>query len=318
MTGFLCSFGFIAWLFSACAPGDTSFAGYVEGDFTQLTPVATARITALHVERGERIEAGTAVADLEDEDARHAVARARAALGEAMASLADIGKGRRPEEIAAIEASAESARAQSRQAALALARVQDLSSKGYSSRADLDRAQADADVAEARLRETDADLAVARLPAREDQRMAAEERVAQAKAALATAEWQLAQRKLAAPATGRIHDILRRPGETAGPGAPVVTLLPDGGIKLRFYVPEAVVSRVALGETVTASCDGCPGPIAATVSFVASEAEFTPPVIYSLRNRQKLVYQVEARPATGEAALKPGQIVDVRLERRQP
>ena len=313
MTGFLCSFGFVAWLFGSCATTGGTFAGYVEGDFTALSPVATARIIALHVKRGDRVEAGTAVADLEDEDARQAVAQARAGLAEARASLADIGKGKRPEEIAAIEASLESAKAQARQTLLALTRLEGVFAKGYAPKADLDKARADSEVAEARTREIEANLAVARLPARADQRLAAEERVAQASAALASAVWQLGQRRVTATVAGRVHDILRRPGETAGPAAPILSLLPDGALKVRFYVSQAVVSGISPGDRITAACDGCDGPMAAIVSFVAREAEFTPPVIYSLDSRQKLVYLVEARPAAGDSMLKPGQIVDVRL-----
>lgn len=312
MTGFFCSFGFIAWLFGACSVTGGSFAGYVEGDFTAIAPVATARVVALHVDRGDRVDPGTLLANLEDEDARQAVAQARAVLAEAQASLADIGKGKRPEEIAAIEASVESAKAQALQARLAFARLQDLFAKGYTPRADLDKAQADADVAAARIRETEANLAVARLPARADQRMAAEERVAQANAALSAAAWQFDQRQVRATVAGRVQEVLRRPGETAGPAAPILSLLPDGATKLRFYLPQSAISAVKPGDPVSVTCDGCPEPLAATVSFVAAEAEFTPPVIYSLESRQKLVYLVEARPAA-DTALKPGQIVDVRL-----
>lgn len=310
----LCSLGFVAWLFSACTAMPGLHAGYVEGEFSALAPVATARITALHVRRGDRVEVGTLVATLEDDDARHALQEATATLAEAEASLADIRKGKRPEEIAAIEAALESARAQAREAALALARRQDMFAKGYAPEADVDKAKATADSAQARVKEISANLATARLPARPDQVHAAEERVARARAGLAMARWQLEQRQVRATVAGRVYDILRRPGETAGPTVPVVSVLPDGGVKLRFYVPEGELARVKIGDTVTATCDGCAQPVAATVSYVAHEAQFTPPVIYSINSRQKLVYLIEARPEGGADALRPGQIVDVRLD----
>ena len=90
-------------------------------------------------------------------------------------------------------------------------------------------------------------------------------------------------------------------------------MLPDGAVKLRVYVPEAALSTISVGTSLPVNCDGCSGSMTATVSYVASEPEFTPPVIYSLQNRQKLVYLVEAIPDAGATALKPGQIVDVRL-----
>ena len=112
---------------------------------------------------------------------------------------------------------------------------------------------------------------------------------------------------------GRVFDVLKRQGETAGPSAPVISFLPDGAIKLRFYAPEAVRQQLMPGTRVLLKCDGCPDGLAATVSFVADEPEFTPPVIYSVDSRQKLVYLIEARPEADQLALQPGQIVDVRL-----
>ena len=96
----------------------------------------------------------------------------------------------------------------------------------------------------------------------------------------------------------------------------MVALLPDGAVKLRFFVPPSALPRLAPGDTVQVGCDGCPDGLTARVSFVATQAEFTPPVIYSNESRSKLVFMVEARPQ-GEAvrALRPGQPIDVRLAR---
>ncbi|CDH43598.1 HlyD family secretion protein (fragment) [Candidatus Contendobacter odensis Run_B_J11] len=103
-------------------------------------------------------------------------------------------------------------------------------------------------------------------------------------------------------------------GEWVPAGSPVLSLLSDQAIKARFYVPEPRLSQVRLGSTVTLACDQCGPPVAATVRFVAQEAEFTPPVIYSKENRARLVYRVEAWPSAADAArLRPGQPVDVLL-----
>ena len=100
----------------------------------------------------------------------------------------------------------------------------------------------------------------------------------------------------------------------AGPQAPVLSVLPDGALKLRVYVPEFALSSISVGAHLSVHCDGCGEAMRATVSYVSSDPEFTPPVIYSLENRQKLVYLIEARPEDGAWALAPGQIVDVDLE----
>lgn len=107
--------------------------------------------------------------------------------------------------------------------------------------------------------------------------------------------------------------MIRSPGDIAGPSAPVVSLLPDGAVKLKLYVPEPLFSSVEIGALLSVRCDGCPDDLVARVSYAAPEPEFTPPVIYSLETRQKLVHLVEARPESDAGMLKPGQIVDVSL-----
>ena len=155
---------------------------------------------------------------------------------------------------------------------------------------------------------------MARLAARDEEIKAAQNQVAQAQAALDQAKWRLSQRRLTAPAAGIVTDLVRHPGELAGPAAPVLTMLPDGAVKLMLYVPEALLSGTMVGNRLDVRCNGCPPGLAATVSYVSQEPEFTPPVIYSADTRQKLVYLVEARPEAGPAArLQPGQIVDVTL-----
>src|SRR5690606_795362 len=100
----------------------------------------------------------------------------------------------------------------------------------------------------------------------------------------------LSKRTLTAPATGRVNDVIREAGDTAGPSAPVVSLLPDGAVKLTVYVPETAFSSVKVGSELAVRCDGCGDGLKARVSYVSPDPEFTPPVIYSLENRQKLVY----------------------------
>jgi HlyD family secretion protein len=94
-------------------------------------------------------------------------------------------------------------------------------------------------------------------------------------------------------------------------GRPVVALLPPANIKLRFFVPEAALPGFAFGDRLRVRCDGCPDDVVARVSFIARTAEFTPPVIYSLEERSKLVFLLEARPERPEA-LRVGQPVSVR------
>jgi HlyD family secretion protein len=128
------------------------------------------------------------------------------------------------------------------------------------------------------------------------------------------ANWRLDQLRRAAPAAGVIVDTLYREGEWVAAGSPVVRMLPPANIKVRFFVPQAELSRLPVGQEVTIRCDGCASTVAARVSYVATEPEYTPPIIYSNENRSKLVFMIEARPDEAErAALRPGQPVEVSL-----
>lgn len=315
----LCALAIAAKLLPFCVVPPPRFAGYVEGEYVQLAPLEVAQIRSLSVRRGERVSPGQPVATVETADAELNVADVTARLAQAEAELANLRRGRRPEEIAVIEASLASAEAQAREAKRALERRQDLFRRGFSPQAELDQAQTTLDVSDSKVRELKANLDVARLPARQNEILASENRVAQARAALDTAQWRLSQRTLRPLAKGRITDIIRRAGEVAGPTAPVLAMLPDGAVKLKIYVPQRVLSAIAVDKLLAVRCDGCGTGMRARVSYVSPEPEFTPPVIYSIETRQKLVYLIEARPEGSAATtLQPGQIVDATLAEAAP
>lgn len=313
----VCTIPLISALFAACAPLPPFATGYVEGDYVLIAPVTTAQIDRLAVARGDRVSAGQLLVGLEQRDAEIALKQAIAALARADSQLANLREGRRPEEIRVIEANLASARAQADEARRSLTRLDRLVSTGAATRSQQEDAATALSIAEANAAAIEANLAVARLPARAQEIAAAEATLRGAEADLERAQWLLGKRHLTAPAAGVIADVIRNPGEVAGPAAPVLSLLPDGAVKLRLYVRESQVALVAPGARLRVHCDACPPGLTAIVSYVSDAPEFTPPVIYSLQNRQKLVYLIEARPDLG-AALKPGQIVDVDLPAAVP
>ncbi len=134
----------------------------------------------------------------------------------------------------------------------------------------------------------------------------------QAQANLAWSQTRLARRRAASPDAGTIQEVYYRPGETVQPGRPVVSLLPPGNLKIRFFAPEALLPEIKYGETVEITCDGCEQGLTAKVTFIAKSAEYTPPVIYSREERAKLVFLIEARPAQPEK-FRVGQPVTVTL-----
>lgn len=134
----------------------------------------------------------------------------------------------------------------------------------------------------------------------------------QAESALRSAQTRLARRKLVSPVSGTVQQVYFRPGELVPAGKPVVSLLPPGNLKVRFYVSETILPQIAYGDVVTVTCDGCAKDLKAKVSFISRTSEYTPPVIYSLEERAKLVFLIEARPEKPDA-LRVGQPVSVVL-----
>lgn len=308
----LCALPLISALFAACAPPMPLATGYVEGEYVQIAAVSAAQIVDVPVRSGDRVVAGQLLVNLERRDAEIALAQADAALSRAESQLENLRQGRRPEEIRVIEASLVSARAQAGEARRTADRLIDLSDRGVATETQRDDAATAAEVAEARVAEIEASLTVAKLPAREGEIAAAEAALREATAARDHAQWVLEKRDLLAPAAGVVTDVLRRPGEIATVGQPVLAFLPDGAVRLRLYLPQADLAKLDIGTQLDVHCDACPEGLTATVSYIANGPEFTPPVIYSVGSRQKLVYLIEARPAA-ESGLNPGQIVDVDL-----
>ena len=140
----------------------------------------------------------------------------------------------------------------------------------------------------------------------------AEAALRQAKANLAWSETRLARRRAPSPAEGTIQQVYYRPGETVPASRPVVALLPPGNLKIRFFAPETQLPEIKFGDTVALSCDGCEAGLTGKVSFIARTSEYTPPVIYSMDERAKLVYLIEARPDRPEK-FRVGQPVSVAL-----
>jgi HlyD family secretion protein len=314
MMSFICSWAFVAALMSGC-PGSAGPAvtGYVEGDYVFVAPVESGRIARVAVRRGQRVASGEILAELVADDVVNARAEADSKLKEAQAKLENLLIGKRPEEIAVMEATLAAARADLVEAEANYRRQTELVERRVVSEATADQARSRRDQARARVIQFEGEIAVARLGARTQEIEAARRSVEAARATLAQAEWRLGERTLKAPSDGVVDDVVRHAGETAGPTAPVISMLPDGARKIRLYVPEPMLARVRVGDRLPFGCDSCTSGLAARVTYIANTPEYTPPVIYSVENRQKLVVLVEAA-LDGEAArLAPGQIVDVRL-----
>jgi HlyD family secretion protein len=293
-------------------PPAASWQGYVEGEFVLLASPYAGQLQKLHARRGERIEAAAPVFALERQSEQAARLEAEQRVQSAQARLQNLEEAGRAPQIQAQRAELAQARAALALSSSQLAQQEKLYREGFNSQARRDEARSAHARDLARVRAAEAQLQNVQQPlGREAERKAAESDVAAARAALAQAAWRLEQKSVAAPAGGLVHDTYFVEGEWVPAGRPVAALLPAGNVKVRFYVPETSLGGIAVGNAVEVRCDGCPGPVAANISFISTQAEYTPPVLYGREARAKLVFLVEARPEGGN--LHPGQPVDVRL-----
>lgn len=306
---------FVALMLAACSHhDDNTYQGYVEGEFVYLASSQPGTLTQLSVARGQTVDASAPVFALESVDEAAALQQAQQQLAAARAQLADIQTGKRRPEVNVTRAQLAQAVANARKAALQLTRDEVQYRVGGIAKAQLDDSRADADVTAAQVRELTNQVEVALLPGRTKQLSAQAAEVEAAQAAVAQAQWKLDQKRVSASAEGLVYDTLYRVGEWVQAGNPVVQMLPPQNIKVRFFVPETVVGKLALGRALTIHCDGCAADVAAKITYLSSEAEYTPPVIYSNENRAKLVFMVEAHSSAADSVkLHPGQPVAVTL-----
>ncbi len=308
------------WLLPALLAGgclgdaDQEFQGYIEGDFIYISSPLGGTLERLHVGKGESVKAGQPLFELENGLEAATVKEAEELLRQAENRLADLGKGRRPSEVAAIRA-----RLRQTEAAYSLARDEyqrrdKLFSENTISEEERDQSKSQYTQTGQKVREITAELETALLGGRTDEIGAAEAAMEASRAKLEQAQWNLDQKKRTTPQDALVHDTIFDQGEWVPAGRPVVALLPAKMVKARFFVPETVVGTLSLGQKALITFDGGKAPVGASISYISDRAEYTPPVIYSSQSRTKLVFMIEARPDEKQASmLHPGQPVDISL-----
>lgn len=296
---------------TACDTGPANQTiGYVEADWHYVAASGSGWIVDLGVAEGDRVAAGDVLFSLDDQAEAASRAEANARAVQAAADAANISTGARQEELQALRARLAEAQARLTRAEADFVRVMPLVEEGLEGRGRGDALIAERNGARASVEALRKDIRVAELAARPEAREAATAATEGASAALERADYQLEQRTTRARTDGRVETILLDRGEYATPGAPVLALLPDDALKVRFFVPQARLPEIALGGLVSVASDGTDRAVDAVISYIATEAEFTPPVIFSRNERQKFVFLVEAT-LPPDTSLRPGLPVDV-------
>lgn len=290
-----------AWLWPS-APKERTLTGYVVSHSVYLSAAQAGTVQHMFVTRGQRVAEGDpafaldpTVLEARADELRGLMEQLRAKLSLETASLRKA------------EANYAHARTEAELGAIDRQRLVNMHAarKGSVAQSDLDHATSAA-IATSQLRDA---AGHEQSMAQERMNMARAEYV-QAEARLNAVIRQLRDLAPAVPTAGRVDDVLYQPGEWVAGNAPVISLVPDAQMKVRFYVPQADIQQYKPGTRVNIACDGCSPNLQATVDFVASRPEYTPPVIYSLSNREDLVFLVEAAP-DDPLALVVGQPMDI-------
>ncbi|MES1241514.1 MAG: HlyD family efflux transporter periplasmic adaptor subunit [Acidobacteriota bacterium] len=317
----LAAAGTAAWYFTSsrrARPDDGALvaSGTVEATDAQLGFQAPGRVIAIAPREGDRVTAGQELARLErsELEARHAQAEAQ--VEAARASLAELERGSRQELIAQARAALAAAAERRADAGRDLDRTRRLYDGGAVSREALDKAQTVVDVARSQQTQAAEQLRLLQAGPSRETKDAARAQVAQAEAAVQGVEATLGNTVLAAPFDGVVTVRHREPGEIVPAGSPVLTLMDPRSRYVRIYIPENRVGAVRVGSRASITADTYPGKTyPGEVSFIASEAEFTPKSVQTTEERVRLVYEVKVR-VTGDPGfdLKPGLPADVKLE----
>lgn len=281
-------------LTTACTPPPAPrdvLQGYGEARFTYIAAEEAGRINSVAIADGQTVAAGAVAFELDV--TRMALAADSAAAAAAAASSRADRAGALAQAVRRDEAEAEIARQN-------LRRSRTLFERGLVAQARLDADTAAANAANAAVAQARAEQAAARTDA------------GGAGASARLAQRRVRDMRITIPRAGVIHMVYHRPGEVVAPGAPLAALIAAGDMRVRFFAPQDMLARLAPGARVTLACDGCPQGLTGRVSFVATEPQFTPPIIYSREQRAKLVFLVEAIP-DDPAAIRPGLPIDVGL-----
>lgn len=295
--------------------GTLAASGTVEATTAELGFQIAGRIATIGVDEGDMVSESQELARLDTSELDANLGAARAQQSAAEARLAEMLAGSRPQEIASVEAAMRSAVQRADNARRELERARTLYEGGAISRQALDQAETAVEVAESAREQARAALDIAREGPRRESVQAQRALVEQARANVARAEATLSNAVVTAPFAGLVTIEHRRAGETVAPGAPVVTLLDRDDRWVRIYVREDVIGRVDIGMPASISSDSYPDRVyEGEVTFIGSEAEFTPRNVQTTEERTRLVYPVKVR-ITGDPGfeLKPGIPADVVL-----
>ena len=311
------------WLLSAALalpagcqpPEENTLHGYIEANYLYITAASSATLKTLAISKGQRAEKAALLFALDNEPEQQEVKLAQAQLAREQLILKDISSGKRKEELAVLQAQRSQAREALALAESKLAREQKKYQRQMLSEFAFEQVKRERQQKASAVDEIDRRIAAESLPARTARYDAQQRLIEAARATLAKAEWAYQQTSRYAPVTAQVVDTYYSPGEWVPAGKAVLALLPPENIKVRFFVSARRMSQLRYAQTISVRpLSGA--PLRAKINYIASQAEYTPPLIYSNQRREQMVFLVEAslqEPQRAGAYLHPGMAVTVTL-----
>ncbi|HEY6872202.1 MAG TPA: efflux RND transporter periplasmic adaptor subunit [Geobacteraceae bacterium] len=289
-------------------------SGNIEVTSVEVSFKVAGRVQDRPVDEGETVKAGQVVARLDSADLAHEVAIRRAEAETARAALRELEAGSRKEEIAQAEAALAAAQAEANRLADDFGRQEELFHREVIPKQRFDQARAARDTSQAQARQAREALALVRKGPRRERIDQGRARLRETDAGLALATERLGYATLTAPVAGTVMSKNIEPGEQVAVGTPVITIGELDSVWVRAYIPETELGRVKLGQKARITTDTWPGKrYDGTVTFISPEAEFTPKNVQTQKERVKLVYRIKITLPNPNRELKPGMPADAEI-----
>jgi len=277
------------------------------------------RVIELAVDEGQQVKKDAVLARLDNAELAHAVVQSRAALQEAVSRAAELKAGSRPQELEQARANLSAQEAELARVKKDFERAEILHTNGAIPTSQLDSARSAYEARLAQRRSAAESLSLVKEGARKESIEAAESRVLQARAVVRAAEQRLSDTEIRSPINGTVLKKNVEVGETLAQGVPVYTIGDLFSPWIKVYLKEDKLGLIKLGQAARVTTDSNKGKTyEGWVSYISSEAEFTPKSVQTQEERVKLVYGVKVRVKDANQELKPGMPADVRIAMKGP
>ncbi len=309
--------GFIYYLLTRNKEEEAAFikvSGNIEATEVDVGFKVSGRIVSRFYEEGDWVEQGKVLAKLDDEDLRNRLEVARATLMSAQARLRKLLAGSRPEEIKQAEASLHQTQSDLKNKQIQYDRMQGLYERGVIAKEAFDNAETSYKIAQAAVQVAAENYQLVKEGPRKEDIEDARAQVEQARASVKLTETQLGYATLYSPISGVVLVKSGEIGEVVNPGTSILTIADVENVWLKAYIPETDLGKVKWGQDVIMTTDLRPQKeYRGRISFISSQAEFTPKQIQTEKERVTLVYRIKVDISNKDHELKPGMPADGRI-----